>query len=110
MRAGFQATGLVLLILLAVWTTGGVDRKAAVVNRKANQAFGAKKFDEAASLYNEALTRAPESAEISYNLGNAMYRRSQYADAAQELRRALDGKDPALRQQSFFNLGNTFYK
>jgi Ca-activated chloride channel family protein len=96
--------------LLAGMTTGGVAHKAAVLNRDANRAYKDKQYDKAASMYDEALTRAPESGSISYNLGNTLYREQKFGDAAAQLRRAAEGGDPAVRGRSYYNLGNSFYK
>ena len=109
MRVDFTAR-LALLALAATLLTGGVSRKAATANRGGNREYANKNYDKAATLYDEALARAPESASISYNLGNALYRQQKFADAAVDLRRAAGSDDAVLRQQSCYNLGNSFFK
>jgi Ca-activated chloride channel family protein len=88
---------------------GAVPRRAVRLNGQANRAYDAKQWDEASKLYDEAQVQAPESPEIAYNLGNAMYRQGKFGDAIAHLRRAAESDDPTLRQQSFYNLGNALH-
>ncbi|UCE03801.1 MAG: tetratricopeptide repeat protein [Candidatus Latescibacterota bacterium] len=98
------------LIACCALTAAKVERKAATLNRDATQAYEEQRFDEATDKYGEALTHAPESGDISYNLGNALYRAQQYEDAVKSLGRAAQSDDPELRHQSLHNLGNTFFQ
>jgi hypothetical protein len=99
----------IVLALAALVLTGGVERKAATLNNNANQLFDKKEFDAATKLYDEAQTRAPESPEIAYNLGNALYRQGKKQDAIPMLLRGAQSQDPALRQKSLYNLGNALH-
>lgn len=100
---------LPLVVAFAVVATGGVDRKAAKLVRDGNRAYGEGQFDAATELYDEAQTRAPESPEVAYNLGNALCRQGRFAEAAPHLRRAAESKDPVLRERSLYNLGNVLH-
>jgi Ca-activated chloride channel homolog len=95
--------------LLALATTAGVPRKAAQLNNRANALYTAKKFDEAAQLYDDAATRAPDAAEIAYNRGNALFREGKLAEAVEQLQHGAESGDPVVRQRSLYNLGNTQY-
>lgn len=102
--------------MLLVWTavamalTGGVDRKAARLNRTGNQEYENKEYEKAVSSYDEAQARAPESAEISYNLGNALARQGQYEAAVPHLKRAAETGPAELRPSSLHNLGNALHE
>jgi tetratricopeptide (TPR) repeat protein len=98
-----------LPVVLALVMTGGVPRKAAQLNQDANQAYGKQDYDRADRLYDEAQTKAPNTAELSYNRGNVLYRQGKFGDAAANLRRATDSSDPILRQKSLYNLGNALH-
>ena len=98
------------MVALPALLAGSTGHKAAVLNRDANRLYKDKQYDKAASMYDQALTRAPESGSISYNLGNTLYREQKFSDAAAQLRRAAEGADPAVRGRSYYNLGNSFYK
>jgi Ca-activated chloride channel family protein len=100
---------LPLVLALAIAATGGVDRKAAKLVREGNRAYGDGQFDAAAQLYDEAQTRAPESPEVAYNMGNALCRQGRFGEAAPHLRRAAESPDPMLRERSLYNLGNALY-
>ena len=108
-RAG-QDLALGGLLLCALLSTAGVPREAATRNRDGTRAFADKRYDEAVQKYTEALTEAPESGGISYNLGNALYRGQRLEDAAGALTRAAQTEDRELRHRSLHNLGNTFFR
>lgn len=95
--------------LLALAVTGGVPRKAAQLNQDANKAFVEKDYDAADRLYDEAQVKAPNTAELSYNRGNVLYKQGKFGDAAANLRRAAISTDPVLRQKSLYNLGNALH-
>ena len=97
-------------LLCAMMLTAGVPRQAATRNRDATKAFSEQHYGEAVEKYTEALTHAPESGGISYNLGNALHQEQRLDEAAKALSRAAQSEDPGLRHQSLHNLGNTFYR
>jgi tetratricopeptide (TPR) repeat protein len=99
----------VVFVLLAATEAAAVPRRAVRLNREANRAYDDAKWPEAASLYDEAQGAAPESPEIAYNLGNALYRQGKTGDAAAHLRRAAEASDPVLKQKSLYNLGNALH-
>jgi tetratricopeptide (TPR) repeat protein len=56
---------------------------------QANTAYSAKDFQQAAQLYEQAITENGESAAVYYNLGNAYYRLNKIAPALLNYERAL---------------------
>jgi Ca-activated chloride channel homolog len=98
-----------LALVLALLMTGGVDHKAAKLNNQANEQYEAAKLDDASKLYDEAQTRAPDSPEIAYNRGNALYRQGKLEDAARQLMQGTQSTDPDLRRRSYYNLGNALH-
>lgn len=106
-----RAKVLALLVWSSFLLTGArVERKAAILNRDASQEYELEHYDAATEKYDEALNFSPESGEISYNLGNALYRTQRYEDAVTTLGRAAQSDDPALKHNSLYNLGNTFFQ
>ena len=78
---------------------------------KANEAFSAKKYDEAEANYRISESNNPAKAIASYNLGNAIYKQNQIGEAKFSYQKAL--KNATLRpekHQAFYNLGNVFMK
>ena len=107
-----SAVGLMVALLcpmilcpMILWAEG---REAATRNRDANQAFTETRFETAMDLYDEAQTLEPESGTISYNLGNSLYRQGRFEEATSALLRGSISDDPQVRQNSLFNLGNSF--
>ena len=98
-----------IAIAAAVFATGGVDRNARRLNKEGNRNFSDGDFPAASEQYQDAQTRAPQSPEIAYNLGNALYRQGNFAAAAEQLRRAAAG-GVAVGSQSWYNLGNALFK
>jgi len=56
---------------------------------KANAAYEAGKYDQAAQLYQQSLEQGQLSEELFYNLGNTQFKLGKYGDAALGYRRAL---------------------
>lgn len=107
--SGSTLVWVVVLAMLAfpmvLWAAG---RDAALRNQDANRAFNETRFEEATDLYDAAQTLEPESGVISYNLGNALYRQERFEEATSALLRGSVADDAEVRQNSLFNLGNTF--
>lgn len=78
--------------------------------RKGNEAFDKKEFKTALEQYRIADADQPETPEVNYNLGGALYADEKYEEAAQAYERALRSDDPALRGKALYNLGNTKYR
>jgi Ca-activated chloride channel family protein len=88
------------LLALAAAAIGWLDPSAAP--RDAARLYDEGKFDEAATRYNQALTDAPDSSLLHFNLGDAEYRRHQYEAAGRAFGQvpqdaaALDNQGNAL--------------
>jgi Ca-activated chloride channel family protein len=104
-----RALPVPLALLLSLLMTGGVDRKAAQLNNQANEQYQAANMDEANQLYDEAQSRAPDSPEIAYNRGNALYRQGKLDDAVRQLMHGTQSTDPDLQRRSYYNLGNALH-
>lgn len=76
---------------------------------KGNKEFDQKNYEAASSKYMEAAKLNEKEFAAHYNLGNSLYKREMYAEAAAELEKAeklaatLPDKGAAL-----YNLGNTY--
>ena len=110
MRVRMRLEPLMALVAAgALALTGGVPRQAAQLNQDANKSYVKQDYDTAGRLYDEALTKSPDTPELSYNRGNVLYRQGKLGDAAANLRRATDSTDPVLRQKGLYNLGNALH-
>ena len=102
-------TGLARTVLLlgavALPFGGGAHRKT----EEGNQSYLDGEYDEALRAYTEAQVRAPQAAELYYDIGNVLYRQGDYEGAAEAYTRALLEGQPALQNAAAFNLGNARY-
>lgn len=57
--------------------------------QRANQLYKATQYEESAAIYREILSNGLVSAELYYNLGNAEYRKGDFAQAILNYERAL---------------------
>jgi len=96
-----------LLFLLTMTVRGGSATAWEPVLRKANQAYTAGAFAEAAELYQKVAAAGYESAELYYNLGNAFFKQQDFTRAILWYERAKR-LDPANEDIDFnLNVANT---
>jgi tetratricopeptide (TPR) repeat protein len=75
---------------------------------KGNKAYEEGNFEEAETLYNEALTKEKTPEESSFNLGAAQFRNKKYKEAATSFEQwASTAKNKEEKSEAYFNLGNS---
>ncbi len=79
-------------------------------NRKGNKLYERGQYDEALKVYRDAQLESPESPQLHYNIGNALYRKRKFQEAAEEYQKALRSDQPLLQEQTYYNLGNSAYR
>lgn len=99
-RRGYSA-----LVAVAAVTAVGCSTAA----RQGERAYAAARWADAFEAFDRAHEAEPAPA-LAYNAGAALYRMERYADAVQRFRQAAAAPDPALRQRSFYNLGNAYVR
>jgi tetratricopeptide (TPR) repeat protein len=78
---------------------------------KANEEYTAKKFAEAEANYRISNSRFPKRSVAPYNLGNAIYRQNQIAEAKLAYGNAIENiKSRPQKHKLYHNIGNTFMK
>jgi len=78
---------------------------------KGNEAFVEKKYADAEAEYRISESKNPKKSISSYNLGNAIYRENQPAEAKYHYGRALkNAKTRTEKHRAFHNIGNTLMK
>jgi tetratricopeptide (TPR) repeat protein len=76
---------------------------------KANEEFAQKKFVEAEANYRISHSKFPKRTVAPYNLGNAIYKQKQSAEARYAYAAALaNTKSRVQKHKIFHNLGNVF--
>ncbi len=82
----------------------------AALTAKANRMYQAQKYDQALKLYNEALIKNPDSAEISYNIGSAQFKKGDYKAAIESFEKATVTREKKLEAKANYNIANSKYK
>lgn len=77
--------------------------------KKGNALYHKGQFDASIQEYEKALKSSPESPEINFNLGTALYKDERYVDAVAPLQKGLLSHDPEVKKKAQFNLGNAYY-
>jgi len=75
-----------------------------------NQAFGRAEFDAALEAYRSAQTDRPDSAELHYNVGDALYKQGAIDEALAAFQKAVETGNASLGANAFYNIGNALYK
>jgi tetratricopeptide (TPR) repeat protein len=76
-----------------------------------NEKFADKNYAEAEADYRLSQSKFKKKSIASYNLGTAIYRQNQTAEAKYQFVKAIkDAKSKAEKHQAFHNLGNAFMK
>lgn len=79
-------------------------------NRRGNKYYNESKYDEALTEYRSAQVLAPELEEVSFNAGNALYRKGELPDALREYQRAVGRDDPVLAAAAHYNAGDALFR
>jgi tetratricopeptide (TPR) repeat protein len=78
---------------------------------KANEEYAEKKFVEAEANYRISNSKFPKRTVAPYNLGNAIYKQNQLAEAKLAYGKAMENiKTRPQKHKLYHNLGNVFMK
>ena len=99
---------IALLLLFPLWGLGGLYAQEKDKNLpKGNTAFEEKNYADAEADYRISQSKFTKKANSSYNLGNAIYRQKQSAEAKYQFARAIkNAKTKSEKHEAFHNLGN----
>lgn len=81
--------------------------------RKGNKQYKEGKFKEAEIDYRKALETAPKSFKGEYNLGNSLYKQSNWEEAGRSYLSSagkMKDKDVTGKAAAYYNLGNSLLK
>jgi Ca-activated chloride channel homolog len=105
-----KKTILIVGWLIVSFSASGMASSKQAEVRKGNDLFTKGSFEDSVKRYEEALKKDPESDIINFNLGTALYKKGDYAQSLSHLQKSLLTDVPALKQKTYYNLGNAFYK
>lgn len=101
-------SAMVLLMASAMFFP--VSPACAGPRQEGYKAYQAKKFDAAMEHFTKAQVQEPNDPAVLYNLGNTLYKKQDFAGAAEHYREALPHASDALKARLLYNLGNTAYR
>jgi tetratricopeptide (TPR) repeat protein len=102
----------ILVFLFPLWGLGGLfAQEKDKTLPKANEEYAQKKFVDAEANFRISHSKFPKRIVAPYNLGNAIYKQNQIAEAKFAYATALSKtKSRAQKHKIFHNLGNVFMK
>lgn len=101
----------ILFICLFSLLVRGQQKEKDINLPKGNDSFSEKKYDDAEAEYRISESKNPKKSIASYNLGNAVYKQNQSAEAKYHYAKALkNAKSREEKHRGFHNIGNTFMK
>ncbi len=104
---------LIITVLLFIWTPAflSAQGRGRAQVAEGNRQYADGNYEQAIEAYNKARSANPVSAEVDYNLGNALYQKKDYEQAMKRYETALQkSEDPRLRAQTYYNMGNTLFR
>lgn len=108
-----QKVGKVLLFLGLCRMFYPADAFAQSARKKileGNGLFSEEKYDEANNIYQDALLDNPTSSAIQFNIGNVLYKKSDFEKALESYYQSLDTDDPVKQSQAYYNIGNSLFR
>ncbi len=79
--------------------------------KKGNEQFQNKRYQSALEAYRKVQVKNPDSPEVLYDLGTALYKVDSFQESAQDLDAASKkAQDPQLKARAFYNNGNAQYR
>lgn len=98
------------LALLAIMLLPAFSQAHAGPLQEGYKFYRQGQYEKALELFAKAQLADPQNSEILYNVGNAYYKNSNFAAAAQHYAQALEQADPQLKAKLLYNLGNSAYR
>ncbi|MBN8855439.1 MAG: hypothetical protein BGO55_27505 [Sphingobacteriales bacterium 50-39] len=107
-----------MAVFIGVLLTGGALTSSAQTQngdaqlRSGNRYYKKKQLDQSQQQYEEAVRKAPGNPTANYNLGNAQFRKNNYADAANSYNNSVEhsGDDKNMQEKGLYNKGVALIK
>ena len=101
-----------LLICLAAFFlfTGFLETSQGTV-KKGNALYANKQYQSALDNYRKVQVKNPDTPEVLYDLGTALYKTDSFQEASQNLETAsAKAKEPLTKAKALYNYGNAQYR
>ncbi|MFQ5501743.1 MAG: tetratricopeptide repeat protein [Phycisphaerae bacterium] len=96
-----------LLLLTAATHAEEKPRSGPALIKEGNRHLAEGRYNEALAAYDAAGDALPESAEVAYNRGIALYKLDRFKDAETAFQDALKPNKPELEAKAKYNLGRS---
>jgi tetratricopeptide (TPR) repeat protein len=101
----------IFIFMFPLWGLGGYAQEKDKAMDEANKQYAEKKFVEAEANYRISHSKFDKRTVSPYNLGNAIYRQNQLAEAKFAYVKAMEkAKTKTQKHKVFHNLGNVLMK
>ncbi len=102
---------VMLMVVLSLLAAGSLHAESYVSKvKKGNEALKTGDAKTALDYYHDAETDLPESPELNYNMGGALYQQKGYEEAVQQFEKSLKSTDINVEAAAHYNLGSTYFR
>ena len=106
-RGAWLRSAVALALVIAFPALTGFGESAPSKNREGNRLYKDGKYDEAPAQYRAAQVLAPEILGLSFNAGDALFRKGDVQGSLREFGKAAAAPDSLLSANAHYNAGNT---
>jgi len=104
-----RISAIILCIIFSA-VSPGLSQSGRKDVKAGNKLYQSQQYQEALNRYRNAAIDNPDSPEIHYNTGDALYKLGNYEEAFKEFDKVLTSKDAQLHSQVYYNIGNDLYR
>ena len=109
-RKNTKNAALLACLAAFVLFTGFLETSQGTV-KKGNEHFQNKRYQSALDAYRKVQVKNPDTPEVLYDLGTALYKVDSFQESAKDLETAAaKSKDPQLMARTLYNFGNAQYR
>ena len=103
---------IIVIILCIIFSavSPGLSQSGRKDVKAGNKLYQSQQYQEALNRYRNASIDNPDSPEIHYNTGDALYKLGNFEEAFKEFDKVLTSKDAQLHSQVYYNIGNDLYR
>ncbi len=106
-----KKNGALFACLAAFFLFTGFFETSQGTVKKGNEHFQNKRYQSALEAYRKVQVKNPDSPEVLYDLGTALYKVDSLQESAQDLEAASKkAQDPLLKARALYNNGNVQYR
>ena len=99
---------LIIMLMILLYGTWLFAQQEKSYVKKGNDLYQQQKYKEAETNYRKAVEKKNQNVEGNFNLGDALYKQKQFAEAGEQFNQiAASNNNKALAARAYHNLGNS---